>query len=305
MAYLDGYYLNIHKTQFDGTYYEDENCTPTSGANGLAAISKGRINRSGGGVRTFVKRWEETDPNTAGWSLEDLKLAVIRIDRLYDLKVQFIVKSGTGWSWLKNYLDTGHYVALQGDSDRFSNNTCSGAFNGNHCIGIHPARTKVGTQYLRWIDDPICKTGRWEYESVIKSYGQKLNYNLRYGVFTPTVPLYAPDTSVEPPTFTVKPPSSIGTPPISADSWVLTKGLARIWEMDNRGICRPIENATNPAAGFTFVAYAGPNISEWWAPGPLAAKEDTKAVFRKILGPPHRGYYIRVTDQGCTWYHKV
>lgn len=303
MAYLDNYYLNVHKTQFDGTYYEAENCTPTSGANGLAAISKGRINRSGGGVRTFVKRWEETNPATPGWSLEDLKLAVSRIDRMYDLKVTFIVKSGTGWGWLINYLNSGHYVVLQGDSDRFSNNTCSGKFNGDHAIGIHPARTRASNgYYLRWINDPICKTGRWEYEYVIKSYGQKLNYNLRYGVFTPSVPMYVPDTDVD---FTTPPPASLGTPPPGTASWVQAVSLDRLWEMDDRGICRPFLNASAPTKGFTFIAYAGPNISEWWAPGPLAPKDSDKAVFRKILGPVHKGNYIRVTDQGCTWHHKV
>lgn len=182
MATLGGYYLNPHKTQFDGSRYASQNCTPTSGANGANASTGGRINKSGGQIRALIPRSAETDPRTPGWSLVDLDRAMAKIG------VPFDNRTGKGWSAILAALKNGNYVALQGDSDRFSNSTCSGAFNGNHCIGIHPATRVVNLRRQHWIDDPICKTGRWEYDSVIKSYGAKLYYSMRFGVFTNRVP---------------------------------------------------------------------------------------------------------------------
>ncbi len=40
--------------------------------------------------------------------------------------------------------------------------TISGAFDGDHCIGVHPATKSVGGVTFWWIDDPLCPTGRWE-----------------------------------------------------------------------------------------------------------------------------------------------
>lgn len=191
MATLGGRYLNPHRTQFDGSRYAGENCTPASGANGANASTGGRVNKTGGAIRSLVPRWAETDPSNPGWSIPDLDKAMGK------LVVGFDNRSGRGWSHLVSALNAGQYVVLQGDSDRFSNATCSGAFNGNHAIGIHPASRVVNLRRQRWINDPICKAGRWEYESTIRAYGQKIATSLRFGVYTTAVPRQAaPATTV-------------------------------------------------------------------------------------------------------------
>lgn len=182
MASLGGRYLNPHKTQFDGSPLAGENCTPTSGANGANAATGGKVNRSGGSIRSLVPRGQETDPGNPGWSIPDLDKAMAR------LGVPYENQSGRGWAAVIFALNLGKYVTMQGDSDRFSNSTCSGAFNGNHCIGVHPASRVVNLRRQRWIDDPICKTGRWEYESVIHAYAAKISPTIHYGVFTTAVP---------------------------------------------------------------------------------------------------------------------
>jgi hypothetical protein len=292
MATLGGYYLNPHRTQFDGSTWAGENCTPTSGANGANAATGGKVNKSGGQIRALIARSAETDPRSPGWSLVDLDRA------MYKLGVGFTNLSGQGWGVLLATLNNGQYVTLQGVSSVFSNTTCSGAFNGDHCIGIHPARTRAHNGlYLRWIDDPICKTGRYEYENVIRNYGAKLDSAMRFGVFSSRVPRITPPVPTAP---IPGAPASIGPQPAGATSWVETHNLARLWQMDSHGIVRPIQNLPN---GFTFDAWAGPNVSEMWAPGPNAAKSPTTDVFRRILSPVHIGMYIRMTDQGNTWHH--
>ena len=168
MSYLDGFYLNPHVDQFDGSEYAGENCTPTTGANGANASTGGSVHLTGAQVRHLVPCGQETNPNDPGWSLGDLDLAMSRAH------VPFLVRSGQGWSTLVNSHKGGFYLALQGDSDQFSNATCSGKFNGDHCIGIHPATRISGGVEQWWIDDPICNTGRWESRAVIQRYGQKL-----------------------------------------------------------------------------------------------------------------------------------
>lgn len=182
MASLGGRYLNPHRTQFDGSRYAGSNCTPTSGANGANAATGGRVNKSGGGVRALVPRYLETDPRTPGWSIPDLVRAMKKIG------VPFDNRSDQGWSSVISVLNSGHYVVVQGDSDRFSNATCSGAFNGNHAVGIHPASRVIKLRRQRWLNDPICKTGRWEYEYVLRNYAVKLAPKVHYGVFTTPVP---------------------------------------------------------------------------------------------------------------------
>lgn len=178
MATLNGFYLQPHVTQYDGSLYSDENCVPATGANGANAQSGGALRLTGADMRRKVARYQESNPETAGWSMPDLDLALARVG------VPFQNRSQEGWAALK-LAHQRHYIALQGDSDQFGNNTCSGAFNGGHCIGIHPATQ--GTKW--WIDDPICKTGRWEEEAVLKRYAQKLDSRIRFGVFTHPVPV--------------------------------------------------------------------------------------------------------------------
>jgi hypothetical protein len=178
MATLNGFYLQPHVTQFDGSIYANENCVPASGANGANAQSGGAYRLTGAAVRRKVARYQETDPGTAGWSLADLDLAMARIG------VGFSNRSQEGWASVR-LLHKTHYLVMQGDSDQFSNHTCSGAYNGGHCIGIHPGTS--GTKW--WINDPICKVGRWEQEEVIRRYAAKIDARIRFGVFTHSVPM--------------------------------------------------------------------------------------------------------------------
>ncbi len=189
MAYINGIYVAPHVDQFDGSTFGDENCTPTTGANGANTTSGGKLNLTGASVRKLVARWEETNPATPGWSLPDLELAMSRVvSRTGVVAAEFINRGGQGWTALMTALGLLQYVALQGDSDQFGNNTCSGAFNGDHCIGIHPATRVVFGRRQHWIDDPICPTGRWEFDSVIHNYAAKLNPNIQFGVWTHPVP---------------------------------------------------------------------------------------------------------------------
>lgn len=183
MATLGGYYLNPHQSQYGhSARLASMGCTPTSGVNGANASSGGRTALNGDQLLSHLAHSEETDPRSPGWSLEDAKKALGRVGIPLD------VRSGQGWAAMQSALNTGHYVELQGDSDQFANNTCSGAFNGDHAIGVHPARRVVNGLAQHWIDDPICKVGRWEYDYIIRRYAVKLNPAIRFAVFTRAVP---------------------------------------------------------------------------------------------------------------------
>jgi hypothetical protein len=93
-----------HRTQFDGSTLAAENCTPTSGANGVRASTGGRIDKSGGEIRELVKNSEEQDSDTAGWSLNDLALAMKR------LEVPFAIRKDT-WSGVEAALRAGVFVS--------------------------------------------------------------------------------------------------------------------------------------------------------------------------------------------------
>ncbi len=172
------YYINPHISQFDGSAKQGSNCTPAAGSNAAIAVTGGTFKHTAGWWRGLVKPSEETNPLTPGWSLQDLDLAMTRVH------IGFDIKGGTGWDALVNWRAQGHYIVLQGDSDQFGNSTCSGAFDGLHCIGVHPH-----TQNNLWrIDDPICKAGRYESPAVIKAYAQKLHYSILYGITSGKVP---------------------------------------------------------------------------------------------------------------------
>lgn len=183
MSDPDLFYAGIHRTQFDGSPGASEACVPTSGANGARASSGGKVDDSGGQVHALVPKSQETDPHTAGWSLEDLDRAMGK------LGVGFEIRHGTFVDVLVA-LDAGHIVALQGDSDQFPNGTCSGVFNGNHCVAVHPGRYSDGSRLLA---DPICKQRRPETEAVLKHYVEKFagGTAIRFGLFTTPVPLLA------------------------------------------------------------------------------------------------------------------
>jgi hypothetical protein len=173
---MTAYLITPHHSQYDYSPYTAANgCTWTSITNGAQASTGRYINPDT--VHSKVKHWEETNPQTPGWSLPDAVLACHR------LGVPFADRSGDGWGAITGYHDAGYALLVQGDSDQFGNNVCSGAFNGDHCIGLHPNKRVVGGRRQRYIDDPICSTGRWEYEDVLKRYAQKLDSRVRFGQF--------------------------------------------------------------------------------------------------------------------------
>jgi hypothetical protein len=154
-----------HRTQYDGSPYQNQNCTPTSGANAARELTQGAYDVSGATIRSLVLRSEETNPDTPGWSLDDLQLAMRRAG------IAFSIMSGT-FAAITTYVRSGYAVVLQGDSDQFSDATCSGAFNGDHCVCIHPDPATTSAMML--LADPICRTRRWESTSVLKRYTEKL-----------------------------------------------------------------------------------------------------------------------------------
>lgn len=158
-------------------------CVWTSLATGCDATSGGRFQPSPDKVHSMVARSEETDPNNPGWSLPDARLAASR------LGFGFTNRTGDGWDTLIELSDQGHYILCQGDSDQFGSETCSGAFDGDHCIGIHPDHKVVNGVRFRKIHDPICGSSRYARESVLHRYASDLDINIRFGVFNGLVPV--------------------------------------------------------------------------------------------------------------------
>jgi len=177
MTVLDGYRVAPHRSQYaaaESHITHTSGCTWTSGANG-ANNANGKA-LDGDAVHAKVARSEEKNPASPGWSLEDLDLAMSR------LGVPFGIGQG-GWAGVRSARANGLYIVLQGDSDVFTSG-CSGTYDGNHAIGIHPA-----TDGLRWwINDPICPAGRWEDEAILHKYAAKLSASILYGVFETKVP---------------------------------------------------------------------------------------------------------------------
>lgn len=182
-------YVPEHWSQYDpgcSAVTHHTGCTWTTGATGVDAISGGSKRPTPDQIHALVKPFEESNPAYPGWSMHDLALAMSRYG------VSLVDRSGTGWSAVVAALETGHYVALQGDSDQFGNATCSGAYDGNHCAGVHPNhKTEAGERWW-WVNDPICPAGRWERESVLKRYAVKLWSSILFGVFSQPVPAVEP-----------------------------------------------------------------------------------------------------------------
>lgn len=174
-----------HNSQYDpgcSAFTRQNGCTWTTVSNGIAATTGGAHEPSPDYIHSLLPRSQETDPNSAGWSIPDAIHAASR----YGMTVTDL--SGKGWAEVVRYLDEGHYIILQGDSDQFGNNTCSGTFDGAHCIGTYPKARLYGGYHQHWIDDPICPEGRWEYDYVIRRYASKLNANMRAAAFASRVP---------------------------------------------------------------------------------------------------------------------
>lgn len=201
MPYLFDWYIAKHADQFDGTATQGAGCVWTTLANGARTVTVGHVDRTPSQIHALVPRSQETSPATPGWSIPDAVLAMSRLDRAYAYELRLDDRSGDGFAGILHALDDGLYVVAQGDSDRFGNATCSGHFDGDHCIGIHPVSRMMAWGRERWIDDPICPTGRWEREAVLRAYVEKLNPRAQFAVFMRGVPRrlpQAPDTSTGP-----------------------------------------------------------------------------------------------------------
>ncbi len=245
-------YTNRHVSQYGpwSTVTRQSGCTWTSGSNGIDAQSGGKVTRTPDQVHALVPRGDETSPATPGWSLDDLHLAMLRMKP----QIPFRVRSGSGWTALVEAHDKGHYLVVQGDSDVFSNSTCSGAFNGDHAIGVHPNEN----QYGHWrIDDPICGTARYELPSIIERYAEKFAPSTRWGEFVNPVPLLAPDTSTEDPMLLTNCAALTGTASLTV-AWglwdvatdVKSAPVAKGTKYDVLGSCTYHKSKKNPA-GFT------------------------------------------------------
>lgn len=217
-------YVNRHVSQYaagNSTVTRRTGCTWTSGVNGLDASTGGKVQRTPDQLHALVKPSEETNPDYPGWSIADLDKAMARLD------VPFTNRSGQGWDAVLAEGAKGKYLVIQGDSDRFGNNTCSGKYDGDHCIGVHPdTKTDPDGSIWWWINDPICPTGRWERDTIIRAYAQKLAQNVYFGSFDVPVPQVEPDP-VNPPDGTRASMAIRYAPTITSDhSMHLVKGQA-------------------------------------------------------------------------------
>lgn len=147
-----------------------EGCVWTSLTNAIAN-AVGKV-LSPDTVHAQVKLSEEVNPKTPGWHLDDAALAARR------LGYGFVNRSGSGFAQMRQASDNGFMVLLQGDSDQFSDDTCSGVFDGLHCIAVHPERNVAGEPLIY---DPICKRFRYESWATLKRYADKLSVRTFWG----------------------------------------------------------------------------------------------------------------------------
>ena len=158
-------------------------CTWTSTATGIGTVTGGKREPSPDEVHALVPHNQETNPETPGWSIPDAVRAAGRAGIALDNR------TGEGWTGVEAATAAGCYCIVQGDSEEFGNSTCSGAFDGDHCIGLHP-NTKFDEQgrLLRWINDPICPSGRWERDDILRRYAENLSKTVRFAAFADPVP---------------------------------------------------------------------------------------------------------------------
>lgn len=182
---VGGYYCPKHRSQYEAgasPVTRRAGCTWTSAANGADAATSGRVNRTPDQVHALVKSSEETAATTPGWSLHDAKLALSR------LGISSEIRTGQGWAAVEAAHRAGFYILVQGDSDQFGNGTCSGTFDGDHCVGVHPGTRTNPEGTLEWyLDDPICPTGRWETPGTLRRYAAKFNAGISFLVVLPAV----------------------------------------------------------------------------------------------------------------------
>lgn len=200
---MSDYYTGPHQSQYGAGQSQltrSAGCTWTAGANGVDDTSGGKRKPTPDRLHSELPKSLETNPGTPGWSLPDLERATYNFAKQVGDMTLVCVNRTTigflqayGWAGIKKAWANGRYVVIQGDSDRFGNNTCSGKFDGDHAIGVSP-KTRLASDGRRqhWINDGICPNGRWEYDAIILSYAKKLadrsGTPLRWGCFKRAVP---------------------------------------------------------------------------------------------------------------------
>jgi hypothetical protein len=180
------YYVQPHVCQFDGSSDQGSACAPTTLANGVAAVTGGARRPAGVTIHRLIPKSQETDPSVPGWSIIDCDRAMAKIGVAFS-----IGDNNSGFDPIVASHNSGHYILLQGDSDHFSNATCSGKFDGDHAVGVHPNEKIISGVEYWWLDDPICKTGRWERPAVLKAYAADFAARVggwRWGQFDHVVP---------------------------------------------------------------------------------------------------------------------
>lgn len=184
---MTDYYIAAHASQYGvgcSTVTRREGCVWTTVTNGIRSISGGRYRPTPDAIHNLLPKAQETNPLTPGWSITDAIKAAGRYG------VHLNDHTGEGWEALVAFHDAGKFVLVQGDSDQFPNGTCSGAFDGDHCIGITPqSKVEEGERWF-YIHDPVCDEGRWAKEAVLKRYASKLYAGIRFAVFVQSVPHY-------------------------------------------------------------------------------------------------------------------
>lgn len=178
--------IGRHRSQYEAgasLVTRHSGCTWTSVATGIGTVTGGDREPSPDTIHQLVPRDQEVNPTTPGWAIPDAVKAAAR----YGMTLQDM--TGDGWSGLGAATDAGRYCIVQGDSDQFGDSTCSGKFDGDHCIGIHPnAKSDEQGRLLRWINDPICPDGRWERDDILRRYAEKLSDRVRFAAFLQPVP---------------------------------------------------------------------------------------------------------------------
>jgi hypothetical protein len=182
---MTDYYIGHHNSQYgpppQSAITHTSGCTWTGLANHLETVSGGKKDPTPDDVHNRLPKNEETSPGSPGWSMPDAERASHHYATSAGMPNLVTVNRTTagflgayGWNGIKKALSYDRYILVQGDSDRFADNTCSGKFNGDHCIGINPKHRIYNGRSQHWIDDGICPTGRWEYDTIIYAYAKKL-----------------------------------------------------------------------------------------------------------------------------------
>lgn len=160
--------------------HRNGNCTACACALGLEDHTGGRIKAGGGGLRHKLSNPEGSIPGVGLNLHTDMKQAWAAYGQTLENR------TGRGWPAVESAKTERRGIMLQGDSDRFPNDDCSGNFNGTHCIYIPNIPEKIIDGKPCWyIHDSICDQGHWEEVTHIKSYAQKLSSSIFFAVTKP------------------------------------------------------------------------------------------------------------------------